>query len=269
MPNAKDFVQGSEKILAVGTTGGGKTTGFLSLPGQKFIYIFDPNALNTLKGHDIDYEAFMPDILNLNAVALKAGVMDKGGKPDEPKTYVEWELDFEKKIREGFFDNYDVIGFDSMTTFSSMVMDRIMFINNRFGKWPEQADWTATMNTIQNVMRTLTSIQGKTIYVTAHIELKEDKTTGKIMNSLNLIGRLRNSLPLLFSEVWSFSAEQDAQKKTQFQVQTQPDRYSPYLRCTIKGLDSLENVTIPEVNWNNPVGFGLSKLLNKVNVNKK
>lgn len=259
MPSAKDYQAKAEKILAVGTGGSGKTSGFLTLPGKKFIYIFEPNALNTLKGHDVDYELFTPDILNLNAVTLKAGVADNKTKVTEPTTYVDFEVDFEKKLKEGFFDQYDAIGFDSMTTFSDIVMDRIMYLNGRFGKWPEQADWTATMSTIVNVMRTLTSIEGKIIYVTAHTEFKQEETTGKMMNTLSLIGRLRNKLPLLFSEVWQFSADQDAQKKTRYFVQTAQDRYSPFLRCTIKGLKTTEDVTIED--WGKPTSFGVGKLL--------
>ena len=261
MPNAKDFKMGSEKILAVGPGGGGKTAGFRTLPGKGFAYIFDPNALNTLQGDDIDYEEFTPEHLNLNAIALKAGIRDTATTPPEPFTYVDFEADFSHRLQNNGFKDYDKILFDSMTTFSDIVMDRIMHLNGRFGKWPEQADWTATMNTITNVIRTLTSIPGKTIYVTGHIEFKQDEASGRMQNILSLIGRLRNKLPLLFSEIWQFTADTDNEGKTVFLVQTKPDRYSPYLRSSIQGLAPFEDVTIPADRWKDPKGLGIGALL--------
>ena len=261
MPSAKEIPHGNEKILAVGPGGAGKTAGFLTLPGRKFIYLFDPSATATLRGHDVDYELFTPDILNLNAVTLKAGVADTKTRPQEPTTYVDWETDFEAKLREGFFDDYDVIGLDSMTTFSDIVMDRIMYLNGRFGKWPEQADWTATMNTIKNALRTLTSISGKTIYVTAHIEFKQEENSGRMMNVLSLIGRLRNSLPLLFSEIWQFFGDTDDKGKQRYYIRTASDRHSPYIRSTLRGLLPVEDVTIE--NWEHPERYGLGALIKK------
>jgi len=262
MPNANDYTLQSEKILAVGGVGGGKSAGFLTIPGKKFMYIFDPNTLSTIKGHNVDYEIFTPDVLNLKAVTLKKGVADTTrGQPPEPRTYVEFEEDFEQRLNNGFFDDYNAIGFDSMTTFSDIVMDRIMYLNNRFGKWPEQADWTASMNTIKNVIRTWTSIEGCISYVTAHNEFKQEDVSGKMMNTLVLIGRLRNSLPLLFSEIWRFYADTDKDGNPRYYIQTTQDRYNPYIRNTMRGLSPVEDVTIE--NWMKPEDYGISALIQK------
>jgi hypothetical protein len=161
------------------------------------------------------------------------------------------------------FKDYDVIAFDSMTTFSDLVMDRILWLNGRFGKWPEQGDWTATMNTITNVLRTVTNIPNATIYVTAHTEFKQDEASGRMRNVLSLIGRLRNKLPLLFSEIWQFSADTDTDGKTHFFIQTAPDRTCPYLRSTIQGLELFEDVTIPRNKWNTPTGEGVGRILSQ------
>ncbi|KKL67674.1 hypothetical protein LCGC14_2132580, partial [marine sediment metagenome] len=216
---------------------------------------------STLKGHDVDYEIFTPDVLNLKAVTLKKDVADTYGKPQEPRTYVEFEKDFEERLDGGFFNDYDAIGFDSMTTFSDIVMDRIMYLNNRFGKWPEQADWTATMNTIKNVMRTWTSIEDCVSYVTVHNEFKQEDASGKMMNVLVLIGRLRNSLPLLFSEIWRFYADTDKDGNPRYYIQTTQDRYNPYIRNTMRGLSPVEDVTIE--NWMKPEDYGISALIQK------
>lgn len=262
MPNAKDFKSGFEKILAVGETGGGKTAGFKTLPGKKYGFIFDPNALNTLKGTDMEYETFFPDLLDINAITLKAATRDTHIRAPEPQAYLDFETVFSSKLLSGELGDYDAILFDSMTTFSDLVMDRILYLNGRFGKWPEQADWTATMNTIANVLRTLVNINA-TVYVTAHTEFKQDEQTGRMRNIMSLIGRLRNKIPLLFSEVWQFSADTDSSGNTAWFVQTAPDRNCPYLRSTIQGLELFEDITIPSDKWNNPTGEGVAKILSR------
>ena len=67
MENARDFKGENENILALGTPGSGKTALFSTIPGKKFLYIFDPNTLQPIKEQDIDYEVFRPDQLHLAA----------------------------------------------------------------------------------------------------------------------------------------------------------------------------------------------------------
>ena len=98
------------------------------MPGRKFAYLFDSNALLSLQGHDAEYEEFLPDRLNLSVKSLKKDVGDKttNFKND---MFVEWEKDFNHRLQTGFFDNIDVIAFDSCTTFLDLIMDRVLTIN--------------------------------------------------------------------------------------------------------------------------------------------
>jgi hypothetical protein len=263
MPNTKDIKLHSESILALGFAGSGKTAAFATLPGKKFLYVFDPNSLATLKGQDIDYEEFVAEHMDLDAVTLAADRRDRISKRPEPKTYVEFEKDIETKIRDNFFDDYDVIGFDSLTTLTDIVMDRIMYLNNRFGKWPEQADYTATINTVTKILRTVTSFKAL-IYVTGHLEFKQEDSTGRFLNTLSLLGRLRVRAPLLFSNLYQFYAEENNDKKTSWYVRTEPDRYNPYLRKSrgMKNLNTVEDITVPDDAWSDSIeGFGLGKLI--------
>lgn len=262
MPNAKDFTRRNEKFLLIGPTGSGKTSQFLTLPGKKFMYIFDPNALNTLKGYDLDYELFTPEILNLNVHSLTKGVKDSKGIPDEPQTYVKWEKDFEDKIRSGFFKDYNVLGFDSFTTFADMVMDRVLWLNGRFGKQPEQPDWSAQINTISNVFRTATSLN-LILFATGHEELRQDEITKRIVNQVILPGKLRIKIPLLFSEIYHTKVEVDegVSGATKYLIQTKTDRYQSLARDTI-GLPTFVDVTITD--WKKPEEFGLGKILKEI-----
>lgn len=265
MPNAKEIIRRKEKFLLIGLTGSGKTTQFLTLPGKKFMYIFDPNALNTIAGHDVDYEIFTPDILNMNVVSLSKGVGDKAGTPQVPMTYVDWEKDFEGKIASGFFKNYDVLGFDSMTTFADIVMDRVLYINGRFGKQPEQPDWSAQINTMKNVFRTATSLD-ITFFATAHKEMKQDAITNKVEYQIIMPGQLRVKLPLLFSEIYHTDVVLDEKLGSIYRIQTKPDRYNPVARCTLD-LEQYVDVTIKDKK--NPSAYGLGKILAEHPSNKQ
>jgi len=264
MPNAKDYHKSAApKFLALGDTGGGKTSGFLTLPGKKFAYLFDPNAIETLRGFDVDYEEFLPDDLSLKLTSLSKDTqkkLTKNQKPDASsgaQLYWDWEKEFEDKLASGFFDSYDAIMIDSYTTLSDMVMDGILAINGRPGTWPNQDDYGPQMLTITNISRTLASM-GKTIYCTGHIETVKDDVLGSIITQPMLTGRLRKKLPLLFSEILLFDAMTDAKGQTKYTVQTRPDRRAKTIRCTLTGSNLHEDVTI---DWDrDPVGQGVGGL---------
>ncbi len=265
MPNAQDAPPTVVTILNVGSTGSGKTNGFLTLPGKKFMYIFDPNALATLRGHDVEYELFIPEQLDLDAVTLASAKRDKISKPPEPISYIEFEKHLEKSIENGFFDQFDAIGLDSITTFQEVVRDRILWLNGRFGEHPTIADNVATVNTAIRVFRTLLS-PNKTIYVTGHIDYKQEEVSQKMINVMYFLGGLRKRLPILFSEVWLSYGDSDKKGNMHYYVRTRQDRYNPYLRCSSRFIDTVEDVT---VDWNEPLeGQGIGGLLERTAISQ-
>ena len=263
MPNAKDaHADSTYKILVLGTTGAGKTSQFLTLKGKKFMYLFDPNAILSIQGQDIDYEEFLPDIMNLDVKSLSkdknAGVKSTM-KRRPTDTYRSWELDFESKVDSGFFDAYDWIGFDSFTTLSDMVMDEVLQINGRPDQWPQQDDYGPQMLTLKNIIRTVTSL-GKNIYFTGHMEMKQNELTKKVYNEPIMTGRLKASLPLLFSEIFVLTVDGAAKDDSSYQLQAKPVRDTPLIRTSIKGLETFENVTI---DFSKPLeGQGLGGIIN-------
>ena len=262
MPNAQDAPPGIVTICNVGGTGSGKTNGFLTLPGKKFMYIFDPNALMTLRGHDLEYELFIPEQLDLDAVTLASAKRDKLSSPPAPISYTEFEKHLEDSIQNGFFDQFDVIGLDSITTFTAVVLDRILHLNGRTGEHPTIADNVATVNTAIRVFRTLLS-PNKTIYITGHIDYKQEEASQKMINVMYFLGGLRKRLPILFSEVWLSYAD-DNKGKHSYYVRTRQDRYNPYLRCSSRFIDTVEDVT---VDWNEPLeGQGIGGLLERTSI---
>lgn len=257
MANAKDARQTSaRKFLLLGDTGGGKTTQILTFPGRKFAYLFDPNAILSLQGHDLEYEEFMPDRLNLSVRSLSK---DKGDKTTSFSNtlYVEWEKDFNDRIKGGYFADIDLIAFDSATTLLDLIMDRVLTINGRAGSWPQQDDYGPQMLAFQNVCRQLTAL-GKTVVMTGHMETRQDELTKRIFRTPMMTGRLKTKVPLLFSDIFICEATNDGRGNVSHTIQTVPDRMTTTVRTTIKGLNPHEDVSI---DWTkDPVGQGIGGL---------
>src|SRR6185437_6635319 len=261
MSNAKDAHRNAEspdRFLLMGTTGAGKTSQILTLPGKKFAYIFDPNCLASLEGYDIDYEEFLVDAtdVDLAVKTLKgSGPQDVSSRRIEPKTYLNWEKHFESRIDSGFFDQYDWICFDSFTMFLELVMDRLLYLNGRTGKQPEQADWAAQVNTVGNVFRVF-SARKTGILCNGHLDERQDELTKRIFFRPMMTGRLRVRIPLLFNHVLVCHSDQG-----EYSVQTQADKLYPTIRTAFKNLDMYEDVTIRD--FNRPTDYGLGALLKK------
>ncbi len=263
MPNAKHIdisKLGKPKFMIIGAPGSGKTSQICTLPGRTFAYLFDPAALRTLAGQDIDYEEYIPTMLDLSASSLSKGKKDPTTSKivDAADIYIKWEIDFDKKVEEGFFTDYDNIVIDSFTTFSDVVMDRILKLNGRAGQFPQQDDWAAQMNTIKNVVRTLTGQQNMVLICTAHDQVKQDGDTKRIINQIMLTGQLRTKLPLLFSDIYHLECK-STEKIISYVAQTRPDRMNPSVRCSFRDLDMFHDITIQD--WKNPQNYGLGKLL--------
>lgn len=260
MPNAKDAHSlAKHRILVLGDTGSGKTTQILTLPGKKFAYLFDANALLSLRGYDVDYEEYLPDVGSMAAGSLTKGKGDKSSGSTSSELYKAWEQDFNNKLAADFFDPYDWICMDSCTTFLDLIMDRVLSINGRFGQWPQQDDYGPQMIAFTNVCRSLTGM-GKGIYMTGHLDMRQDDLTKKIFRKPMMTGRLQTKIPLLFSDVFVSEAEADNEGKVHYKLQTVPDRMTTCVRTSIKGLDPFEDVS---VNFElAPEGQGLGGLLN-------
>lgn len=259
MPNALDAAALTQhRILVLGDTGAGKTTQILTLPGKKYVYVFDQNALLSLRGHDIDYDEFMPDIVSAAAASLKSGVPGDKRSSTKSDVFQRFESQWDERIQSGFFDQYDWICFDSSTTLLDLIMDRVLSINGRFGQWPQQDDYGPQMIAFQNICRTANGL-GKGIYMTGHLETKQDKLTQKITNRPMMTGRLVAKIPLLFSNVWYCDSELDEKGKVNYRVQTVASSQNRNIRTSIKGLEPFEDVTIDFTK--DPVGQGIGGLL--------
>jgi len=263
MPNARDAIDSmTKKVFLLGDTGNGKTTQFLTLPGKKYIHLFDPNAINSLRGFDLDYDEYLPTAISSAVSSLSASKAPDKRSVSVSVVYQNFEQEFNQRIQEGFFDKYDWIGFDSATTLLDLIMDRVLTINGRFGQWPHEDDWGPQMIAFTNICRTVTAM-GKNLFMTGHMQDKVNRKTGATRRIPMLTGQLSQKIPLLFSDVLGVDVDVDKLSdppRSVYKLYTVPTNEFTVVRTSIKGLEQVEDVTI---DWKlPPEGQGLGGLLN-------
>jgi hypothetical protein len=263
MPNARD---GSgphyHRILLLGSGGSGKTTQLRTLPGRKFAYLFDPAALASLQGCDIDYEQFLPDALELD-MALRG--FNKGSQTDagklaskrEPTTYMRWAADINKRADEGFFQTYDWLCIDSLTLLSDAIMDRQKWLNGRYGGIEDLADFRIVGSKIADTFRSICSLPVN-IVCTGHMQTFQDDKTKRIDTQISLPGRARNMLPLLMGNIWECRSTADEKQQYVILTRSEPRGFQG-LRTTIAGLQPVMDVTIKD--FARAEQFGIGALL--------
>lgn len=258
--NARDVTANEpRKILLLGDTGAGKTTQFLTLPGRKYMHIFDPNAMLTLRGFDLDYDEYLPTTIPAAVASLsKEKPGDKRGVTTSA-VYQKFESEFDERLKSGFFDQYDWIGFDSVTTLLDLIMDRLLTINGRFGQWPHEDDWGPQMISFTNICRTVTAM-GKNSFFTGHMQDKQNRKTGASRRVPLMTGSLIQRIPLLFSDILGCETDTDNEGRVVYRLCTVRDVEFTVIRTSMRGLEPYEPATI---DWKkDPVGQGLGGVLN-------
>jgi len=240
MKNAKDLSPIKKNILNIGPTGSGKTTLFTTIPGKKFIYMFDPSGLVSIQGLDIDYEQFVPDS-NIGLRRSMKGHKDpKASRPVEPLAYANFEDHVEDMIANDFYD-YDVVGFDSLTKLQDIILDRQLWINSRYGQIPELSDYRIIGITMMAIFSEVVKHR-PIIYITGHTDTTKDEIQGRVIDQFDIVKNLRRQLPRDLTDLWISSVEV-REGKSAYKIQTAPDKRNQNAKSSFK-LNFTEDVTL-------------------------
>jgi hypothetical protein len=250
--------------MCVGPTGSGKSAQIWTLPGRKFVYVFDPNTLATISGCDCDYVEFLPEFTEMDATLKgfnKGSKSDKpSGKAKEPTLYMRWvdHINTFVDMRKMHSENYEWLVFDSMTFISKALMDRQLYINNRYGDIEELGDYRVVGSKLADVFGTISSLPIN-IYSTGHIQTYEDDKTKKVVTQIMLPGKGRTMLPLSHTDTWETRA---GDRAGTYEVKTAPEaRGLQEIRSAMKGLKPVEDVTIK--NFRLATDYGIGALIKK------
>ncbi len=264
--NASDLTKlTADKFIIQGPSGSGKSTIAATLPGKTLVLLLDPAGRSAYEGHPhidvIVYEIQMLDITpySLTKAVRQGQVADPVTHGKEPETYMRFGRDWEELWNTGKFMEYDNVVVDSITTLSALAMDYVQAKNNRYGQPPQIDDYTPQMIGITKVFRVGTMLPMRVVFI-MHEEMVQDGLTQKIVNQPLVTGKLKSQLPILVNHHLRCEAVADpTTKKTKFLLQVRPDRYTPAIKSSFKGLDERIDVTITD--FKNVQTQGLGKVL--------
>lgn len=258
--NAKDISSKRQVLFLVGRTGSGKSTQFLTLPGKKFLYIFEPSGKAAIQGYHIDFMEFLPEEneLEFRLKGFNVGTLTdrKGGTP-EPTIYTRWYDDFIDRLNANFFEQYDWVGIDSFTFLVQAMIERQMYLNKKTGEPPDRGDYRVVGDALRRLVQALTG-RKINVFLTGHIQEYQDEKTKVITVQANLPGSARTTIPLICTNIWQTDYNSAIAKA--YSVRTRPDqRGMRDLRCSIPSLKDDEDITIK--NLSAPEGQGIGGLL--------
>jgi len=226
MPALSD-IKPTERIglLIYGDSGAGKTCFAAGFPGPVMVCDFDGKVGSAARFYagkpqleQISYENYAP-------------VDDKG------TSGARFNLDMGKMKKEGKFPRTLVL--DSLTTFSDEMMRYLMKLNpgikrmdTKGASVPAQQDYQVARLFFKQILGELLNMPFNFI-ATAHIQVDKDETTGEILRTPMLAGKLARELPIIFPEVYRAYTDKDGK----YLAQTKSDsRYT--CRTEIPGMPS-------------------------------
>lgn len=206
--------------LIYGDFGTGKTYMLQNCPKPVYIHSFDPGGTKTLRNKINDP--------NVPIYADTSFEITEGR--DKAQAYYDWDKEFKRLNREGFFENVGTFVIDSITTMSAAILEAASRVNDKNNPIrgldvmvAQLRDYQVQMAVIEYIVAECTSLPCHFI-MTGHIDMKQDEVSGQLVTGPMITGKLAQKIPLLFDEVYVSKTKQTSKGLDYFFL-TQNDGY--------------------------------------------
>lgn len=217
----KGYEEASKKkgfnALVYGDFGTGKTYLLSTAPKPVLIHAFDPGGPVTLRKWTESGEILVEEFIT-----------NKDSKED---AYIQWEKEFNRLRKLGFFDHIGTYCLDSLTTMSEAAMDAIMIRGGSKGGprkpyhkdietyIPQLQDYLVQQYTLRDVLMVCCGLPCNFI-CTGHIDRNKDEVSGKVIATPMITGKYAQKIPMLFDEVYITDVKETS-KGNEFRLLTE------------------------------------------------
>ena len=261
---AEDAGRKPQSFLLISPPGGGKSTQTRTLPKPVLSIIFDPNGAAAIRGvKDVDRVEFLEEAspLRFPAVDERVGMQLNKGSRVLPTAYARFHYWLNGALASDLFSKYKSIVIDSITSLENAIAALVKYDHNVGTISVEQS--TYVRDPLYEAIARIAA-QPAVIMVTAHRKDKNDMGGKALEYDLLAIGRARNTIPGLFSEVLYLEHIEEIDQKTKQKVgryiaKTKPDSRIHIARVSDHNLPAEIDMTIED--WDKPENYGVGKIL--------
>lgn len=195
-------------FLIGGNSGSGKTHLLQTARKPVWIHSFDPDGSLTIRDK-VDNKSIIVDTRFENE------------NPKDPKIFTLFDKVFDNMLHTKVFEQIGTYALDSATTLGDCVMYWVLKAAGRIGQPPWENDYPQQMSRMSNIIRTMCSLPCDVI-LTCHLSVEKDQISGRMHTVPILTGKLREKIPILFSEQYCMVTE-PTPTGTEYKLLTQPD----------------------------------------------
>lgn len=262
MSNLKTAVPGNSFLL-IGPAGSGKTTQLLTMPGKKFAFIFDPNAVAALAGQDIESEIFVPAVVGRTLTPSGKKEVTQAGVTTSVQVYERFWAFVREGVISGYFDQFDSLMLDSLTGLTEVWRERVVAQLGKPDGELEGREYGLLTKEISNALRQITSLN-KNLLVTAHRKNLMDNSGMNLKGvEPELVGKSRAVVPTHFSNVFYTTAAGTSTGVT-YKFITRPNAMISEARpcLALAHITAEFDATIKDMQ--NPGNYGIGKLIKEI-----
>lgn len=224
-PLDEEDKKGPLVVMNVGKAGSGKTAALASLaklPGEKILCNFDPQANASILFLILKQMVSRGEITQEQVHLFKR--VQFGSNVHDPNVYptaVNYLDELRREVKTGKRSVSVVVG-DTLTNIGTAAINDVLAANNRNKDIPNRDDYHIAMHAIGRMVMNIAAFPSTHLnIINCHVFRDKDEERGRYENYLMTIGKLQDSLPNLFTEIYYSSRrvvvdEETKGKKVEF-----------------------------------------------------